>query len=140
MPKIPSSGTVSPDLIEETDIETHNDDERVKRLIESVLTKKRDTQLGTSHTKTYRVHKHKSHSRRRYRRSRHYSSKLSTDSEAGDRSIMSFLHYKEDTQPFLNLASHFPTVQIKYFKQIFYRTFQPESLTKLSQGMADRTI
>ena len=140
VPKIPSPGTVSPDLIEETDIETHNNDERIKRLIKSVLAKKRDTQPGTSHTKTYRVHKHKSHSRRRHRRSRHYSSELSTDSEAGDRLIMSFLYHKEGTQPFLNLVSRFPTMQIKYFKQIFYRTFQPKSLTKLGQGMADRTI
>ena len=110
MPKTPSPGTVSPDLIEEIDIETHNDDERVKRLIKSVLVKKRDTQPDTSHIKTYRVHKHKSHSRRRYRRNYHYLSKLSIDSEAEDRLIISFLHYKEDTQPFLNLASRFPTV------------------------------
>ena len=53
---------------------------------------------------------------------------------------MSFLHHKEGTQPFLDLASRFPTVQIKYFKQIFYKTFQPKSLTKLDQGMADRAI
>ena len=116
MPKTPSPETVSPDLIEKTDIETHNDDERVKRLIKSVLAKKRDTQLGTGYIKTYRVHKHKSHSRRRYRRSYHYLSELSTNLEAGDRLIMSFLHYKEDTQPFLNLISRFSIMQIKYFK------------------------
>ena len=116
MSEIPSLGTVSPDLIEEIDIEIYNDDERVKRLIKSVLIKKRDTQPGTGYIKTYRVYKYKSHSRRRYRRSRHYLSKLSTNSEVGDRLIMSFLHYKEDTQPFLDLVSHFPIVQIKYFK------------------------
>ena len=110
MPKIPSPGTVSPDLIEETDIKTHNDDERVKRLIKSVLVKKRDTQLGTSYTKTYRVYKHKSYSRRRYRRNYYYLSELSTDLEVGNRLIISFLHYKEDTQPFLNLVSRFPIV------------------------------
>ena len=110
MSKIPSSGTVSPDLIEKTDIEIHNNDERIKRLIKSVLTKKRDTQLDTSHTKIYRVYKYKSYSRRRYRYNRHYLSELSTNSEVGDRLIISFLHYKEGTQPFLNLASRFPTV------------------------------
>lgn len=52
--------------------------------------------------------------------------------------MVSFLHQEEGTQPFLNLASRFPTVQMKYFKQIFYGTFQPENLTKLGQGMADR--
>ena len=54
--------------------------------------------------------------------------------------MVSFLHHEEGTQPFLDLASRFPTVQMKYFKQIFYGTFQPESLTKLGQGMADRAV
>ena len=52
--------------------------------------------------------------------------------------MVSFLHQEEGTQPFLDLVSRFPTVQMKYFKQIFYGTFQPENLTKLGQGMADR--
>ena len=52
--------------------------------------------------------------------------------------MVSFLHQEEGTKPFLDLASRFPTVQMKYFKQIFYGTFQPENLTKLGQGMADR--
>ena len=110
MPKTPSLGTVSPDLIEKTDIEIYNNDERVKRLIKSVLTKKRDTQSGTGHTKIYRVYKHKFYSRRRYRRSRYYLSELSIDLEVGNRLIISFLHYKEDTQPFLNLVSRFSIV------------------------------
>ena len=97
MSKIPSLEMVSPDLIEKTDIEIHNNDERIKRLIESVLTKKRDTQLGTNYIKTYRVYKHKFYSRRRHRRSYHYLSELSTDSEAENRLIVSFLHYKEGT-------------------------------------------
>ena len=52
--------------------------------------------------------------------------------------MVSFLHHEEGTRPFLILAARFPTVQMKYFKQIFYGTFQPENLTKLGQGMADR--
>ena len=38
--KISSSETISLDLIEKIDIEIHNDDERIKRLIKSVLTAK----------------------------------------------------------------------------------------------------
>ena len=97
MSKIPSLETISLDLIEETDIKTHNDDERVKRLIKSVLAKKRDTQLGTGYIKIYRVYKYKSYSRRRHRYSRYYLSKLSINSEVGDRLIIFFLYYKEDT-------------------------------------------
>ena len=110
MSKIPFLETISPDFIEEIDIEIYNDDERVKRLIESVLVKKRDTQSGTSHIKIYRVYKYKSYSRRRYRRNRYYLSELSIDLEVGDRLIISFLYYKEGTQPFLNLVSYFPIV------------------------------
>ena len=88
---------VSPDLIEKTDIEIHNNDERIKRLIESVLTKKRDTQLGTDYIKIYRVYKYKFYSRRRYRRSYYYLSELSIDLEVENRLIVSFLHYKEGT-------------------------------------------
>ena len=105
--KISSLGTISSDLIEKINIEIYNDDKRVKRFIESVLTAK---QQGTGYTKTHRVYKYKSQSRRRHRNSRHYLSESSINSEAGDRLIVSFLHYKEGTQPFLNLASRFPTV------------------------------
>ena len=52
--------------------------------------------------------------------------------------MVSFMHHEEGTRPFLDLAARFPTVHMKYFKQIFYGTFQPENLTKLGQGMADR--
>ena len=110
MSKISSSGTVSPDLIEETDIETHNNDERVKRLIKSVLIKKRDTQLDTNYIKTYRVYKYKFYSRRRYRRNRYYLLELSINLEIENRLIISFLYYKKDTQSFLNLVSYFSIV------------------------------
>ena len=81
MSKILSLGTVSLDLIEEIDIKTYNNDERVKRLIKSVLIKKCDTQLDINYIKTYRVYKYKSYSRRRYRYNYHYLSELSTDLE-----------------------------------------------------------
>ena len=87
---------------------------------------------------TYRVRK--SHSRRRHRRSRRHLSESSTDSEEEDRPMASFLHHQEQgTRPFFDLAARFPTVPMKYFKQIFYGTFLPENLTKLGQGIADRT-
>ena len=54
--------------------------------------------------------------------------------------MASFLHHEEQgTRPFFDLAARFPTVPMKYFKQIFYGTFLPENLTKLGQGIADRT-
>ena len=110
MSKISSLGTISPDLIEKIDIKTYNDDERVKRLIKSVLVKKRDTQLGTSYIKIYRVYKYKSYSRRRYRRNYYYLSKLSIDLEIENRLIISFLYYKKDTQSFFNLVFYFSIV------------------------------
>ena len=110
MSEISSLGIVSPDLIEEIDIKIYNDDERVKRLIKSVLTKKRDTQLDTDYIKTYRVYKYKSYSRRRYYYNYYYLSELSIDLEIGDRLIISFLYYKEDTQSFFNLVSRFSII------------------------------
>ena len=141
VPETPSPGTVTPDLIEEIDVETLNNNAAIRRLIQSEVAKARDVQPSTSHTSradAYRVRKSRSH--RRHRRSRRYSysSGVSTDSEEGDRPPVSFLHHKEGTRPFLDLAGRFPMVQIKYFKQIFFETFQPENLTKLGQGMADR--
>ena len=79
------------------DIKIYNNDKRVKRLIESVLAKKRDTQPGTGYIKIYRVYKYKSYSRRRYRYSRYYLSESSIDLEVEDRLIVSFLYYKEGT-------------------------------------------
>ena len=115
-------------------METPNDHDVLRRLIQKELAKVRDTQHA-GRTNTYRIHK--SHSRKHYHRSRRYSDS-STDSEAGDRPMVSFLHHQEGEQPFYDLASPFPTVVMKYFKQIFYGSFQPENLTKLGQGMADR--
>ena len=51
---------------------------------------------------------------------------------------MSFLHHEEGTRPFLDLADRFPTIDMKYFKQIFFGTFRSENLTKLGQEMTDQ--
>ena len=90
VPEIPSSGTVTPDLIEETDIETSNGHDVLRALIRNELSKARKAQPAGGQTKTHRVHK--SHSRRHHRHSRHYLSDSSTDSKAGNRPIVSFLH------------------------------------------------
>ena len=80
------------------------------------MVKARDVQSTTDQANTYRVRK--SRSRRRYRRSRRYfiSLEVSTNSKKEDRSIVFFLHHKEDTRFFLILAARFSIVQIKYFK------------------------
>lgn len=102
----------------------------LRRLIQKELAKVRVGQPNT-----HRVRKSRSH---RHHRRHHYSSESSTDSEEGDRPRVSFLHHEEGTKLFLDLAARYPTVLIKYFKQIFFKTFAPENLTKLSQGIADR--
>lgn len=47
--------------------------------------------------------------------------------------MISFLCHEEGTRPFFELATRFPTVLMKYLKQIFYEIFQPENLTKLGR-------
>ena len=138
VPETPSPATVTPDRVEETDVVALNDHAVLRRLIQSEVAKTRDAQPSASNANAYRVQKSRSH--RRHRRSRRYSSSsgVSTDSEEGDRPKVSFLHHEEGTRPFFDIAGRFPTIQMKYFKQIFYGTFQPENLTKLGQGMADR--
>ena len=44
----------------------------------------------------------------------------------------------EDTRPFLNLHKRYRFVKIKYFKQIFFKTFKSENLIKLSREYANR--
>ena len=134
IPATSSSGTMSPDIIEETDIETLGVQKVMKQLIQNELAKKSDGQRSIVLGDTHRVHK--SQSRRRHRR--HYLSGSSTDSEEGDRPRVSFLHHDQGTRPFIDLAARFPTILMKNFKQIFFGTFQPENLTKLGQRMSDR--
>ena len=96
----PSPETVIPD---ETDIKASKDYKIIRRLIISELAKIMLKPVTTNQANIYRVYK--SHSRRRYRRDYRYSSKLSTDSEKGDRLIVLFLYYNQGTQLFLKLAA-----------------------------------
>lgn len=92
----PSPGTITPEAIDETDIEVPKDygvtkdHEVIRRLIVSELAKV-VAKSTTDQANTHRVHK--SHSRRHHRRGRRYSSKSSTDLEEGDRPMVSFLHH-----------------------------------------------
>ena len=140
VPETSSPGTVTPDVIEETDGESRDDHALISRLIRREIARTRDTQLNTrpSRADAYRVRKSRSHKHRHHSRRYSYSSGASTDSEEGYRPPVSFLHHKEGTRPFFDLCNRFASVHMKYFKQIFYGTFQPESLTKLGQSMSDR--
>lgn len=116
--------------------EAYNSEKSISKLIQRALAEARDRRDDSDSQDSYRVHK----SRRRRHRRRYYSSDSSTDSEDGKRPKVSFLDQDKGTQDqaLRELAFVFPTVVLKYFKQIYYGTFQPENLTKLGQGMADK--
>ena len=117
--------------------EDPSSEKSISKLIQRALADARDKREISDSGGSYRVHK----SRRRHRHRRRCSSdSSSTDSEDGGRPKVSFLHQEKGTQDqaMTDLASHFPTVVLKYFKQIYYGTFQPSNLAKLGQGMADK--
>ena len=60
------------------------------------------------------------------------SSGSEDDSERGDRPRVSFLHHHAGNKPFLRLYEHYPAVNIKYFKQIYWGTFQPGQSMRLT--------
>lgn len=92
-------------------------------------------------SKRSRVHKphHKSHSHKRGHRHRHSSESYLSDSEIGDGPRVSFLH-DQGSKPFLKLHERYRAVNIKFFKRIYYGTFQPEHLTKLAHTFTNRSI
>lgn len=55
----------------------------------------------------------------------------SSDAEAGDGPRVSFLHHS-GKKPFLSLHEHYPAVNVKYFKQIYWGTFQPSKSMRLA--------
>ena len=85
--------------------------------------------------KQYRIHK--SRSRRRHRYYRHYLFEFNSNLEEDNSPRVSFMYIK-DTRPFLNLYKRYRAVDIKYFKQIFFKTFKFENLTKLSREYVNR--
>ena len=77
-------------------------------------------------------HRHRRSSRHRRRSGRDDSESESSDSEAGDGPKVSFLHHHAGNKPFLSLHEHYPAVNIKYFKQIYWGTFQPRHSMRLA--------
>ena len=113
-PLVASPRIISPEVIEETDIEVADDHQVLRRLIRSELAKARDSQQSSVQGSKHRVHK--SPPRRRHRRSSRYSSDLSIESDEGGRPRVSPLHHEEDTRPFLDTAARFPAVSMRYSK------------------------
>ena len=70
---------------------------------------------------------------RHRRHSSEYSEAESEDSEAGDRPMVSFLHH-EGNRPFLTLYEHYPAVNLKYLKQIYFGSFQPSKSMALAHN------
>ena len=83
------------------------------------------TQLEGRHSRSHRVRKSRS---RRHHRHQSYNSETETDKEEGEGPRVSFVH-TVGIQPFLNLHNRYRTVEIKYFKQIFFGTFRAKDLT-----------
>ena len=52
---------------------------------------------------------------------------------------MSFT-YLEDTRSFIALYSRYRLVNIKYFKQILYKTFRSKDLIKLDRRLTNRGV
>ena len=77
-----------------------------------------------------RHHRHKSH---RHSSRKEDSEDDSDDSDVGDRPRVSFLHHAGN-KPFLAVHEHYPAVHMKYFRQIYYGTFQPGKSMRLSHN------
>ena len=129
-----SSGTVSPDVIEETPPPASQLDQ-IASLLKDLVKKKHRSRSRRSRSPS----RHRSRSpqviyvRRRRDSSSGYSS---SDSGRRSRSKVSFQH-NEGNKPFLKLHEQFRAVDVKYFKQIFYGTFKPKNLVMLAQDYAD---
>ena len=78
------------------------------------------------------------YNRSRYIRYRYHSSSPDSDLKNNKRKKISFV-YDQDNKLFLNLAERYRTVDIKYFKQIFFGTFHPQSLPELTRDYTDFT-
>ena len=78
-----------------------------------------------------RHHRHRSHHSRQRRSGRDESEDESSTSEVGHSRRVSFLHHYAGNKPFLKLHEHYPTINIKYFKQIYWGTFQPSNSMRL---------
>ena len=146
-----STGTVSPSVVEEAPPPSHRTplDQQIAALV-------KDYEANTPRSKSHHAsHRSKSHRRSHHRFKSHHGSRhrfkshhrrhdsssessgsSSSDSKTENESRVSFLH-EEGNKPFLKLHKRFRTVDIKYFKQIFYETFKPKNLIKLAHDYID---
>ena len=123
-----TSRTASPDFIEETPPPS-------RRVIPETPPPSGQAQLEAENArlrKELRYRRHHSHHSRQRRKERVDSEDESSDSEAGNGPRVSFLHDHSGNKPFLSLHDHYPAVNIKYFKQIYWGTFQPRQSMKLA--------
>ncbi|KAF6232539.1 hypothetical protein HO173_009207 [Letharia columbiana] len=130
-----SSSTISPDEIEETPPST------VKVDLQELIAQLSKVQEERNHRHRHegRVYKsrrhHHRHQHRQSHRHRHSntSDSNSSDSESDweERRGVPFRH-AEDKKPFLSIAETFRSVDVKYFKQIFFGTFKTKNFAKLA--------
>lgn len=80
-----------------------------------------------------RVHKSRDRHHRRHHRHRSDSSDTSdSESDEEERRGVPF-QYSEGKKPFRNMAEMFRSVEVKYFKQIFFGTFRTKNFPKLAR-------
>ncbi|KAF6225056.1 hypothetical protein HO133_010251 [Letharia lupina] len=128
-----SSGTMSPDQVDETPPPTIKVD--LQELIAQLS--KVQEERNNRHPHEGRVHKSRRHHRRHSRSHRHRHSNTSNSdlfdskSDWEERRGVPF-RYIEDKKPFLSIAKRFRSVNVKYFKQIFFGTFKTKNFAKLA--------
>ena len=137
LPAESSPGTISPVEIPETDLEAPQDLHPVIAKLKRRLAKLENGQ--NAHLKGHRVKDLSPRPRRRTRHSSDSEVDSIEDSDQEDTNRVSFRHL-EGTRPFLALHSRYRSVNVKYFKQILYGTFQAENLTKLGHGLTNRGV
>ena len=135
-----SPDTLSADEVPETDLDPERDPESDRNAWDDLsskyrkmfleMTKANGGKQRNAHLKGYRVTENPP-----YKRRVSHSSEESSDLEMIDR--VSFIH-SEGMRPFLTLHTHYRSVEVKYFKQIFNGTFLAKNLTKLGQNVTDR--
>ena len=146
-----SIGTASSSVVEEAPPPSHRTplNQQIAALVKDY---EANTPRSKSHHASHRFkshrrshHRFKSHHESRHRFKSHhrrhdlflkFSKSFSLDSKIENESRVSFLH-KEDNKLFLKLYKRFRVVDIKYFKQIFYKTFKFKNLIKLVHDYID---
>ena len=135
----PSPGTLSPDEIPETDLDrpdtdTDHPSHVSPRMIDLERRLSRIEAGSNDHLKGYRVT-----DRPPYRRRYTSQSVLFSDEEDEDEGPerVSFTHL-EGTRSISTLHNHYRLVNVKYFKQILYGTFDPGNITKLGYGLGHK--